>query len=107
VSHEKAPPNPRIPAHEPGDAVASTRDPLLHELLIHPGGAVRLAAALIGRPDVDQQRVIALGLARRGPLAPRVVPASRDPEHAAEAPEPELGPVSRDEVELHFWSSAK
>ena len=50
--------------------------------------ACRLAR--VGRADVHEQRVVALGLARRGPPGPGVEAAARDAEHATEAPEAEL-----------------
>ena len=62
---------------------------------------------MIGRADVHEQGVVALGLARRGPPRPGIEAAARDAEHATEAPQRGTRPVGGDEVELHFWSSAK
>lgn len=94
-------------APEPGDPVPATDDALVDQLLLDPQRAVGVAPRLIGGTDVDQQGVVALLAARGGPPAPGIVPTSRDAQHRAEAPEAELGLMGRDEVELHFWSSAK
>ena len=48
-----------VPAHEPGDAVAATGNALVPELLMDSGRAIRLAPALIGGENVDEQGVLA------------------------------------------------
>jgi hypothetical protein len=53
-----------FPAHEPGDAVATTRNALVPELLMDPGRAIRLAPALIGRANVHEHA--SLRSSRRG-----------------------------------------
>jgi len=68
---------------------------------------VRRLAGGVGRVDVHEQGVVALGLAGCRPPRPPVEAAGRDPEHATEAAHAELGAVGGNEVELHFWSSAK
>jgi hypothetical protein len=94
-------------AHEPGDAVPTAGDALVDQLLVDARRAVGLAPARIGRADMDQQGRVAFVAAGCGAMAPGVVPTPRDPQHAAQGPEPKFRAVSRDEVELHCWSSAK
>src|SRR6266545_3934827 len=63
--------------------------------------------ALRAQLIVNAGRVVTLGLAGCPAGGPGVEAAARHAEHATEAPEPKLLAVGRDEVELHFWSSAK
>ena len=96
-----------LAAHEARDAMAAGRNALGLELVVDAWRPVRPPAGGVGRPDVHEQGVVALGLAGRRPPRPPVEPAGRDPKYATEAPYAELGAVGGDEVELHFWSSAK
>jgi hypothetical protein len=71
------------------------------------GRPIRPTARRIRRPDVDHERVVALGLARPGAPHPSVEAAGGHVEHPTEGPLAKVDAVSRDEVELHVWSSAK
>jgi hypothetical protein len=93
--------------HEAGDAVPARRNALSPELLVNPRRAIGPAAGRVRRADVNEQSRIALGLARGRAPHPGVEAAGGDVQHPAEAPHPELGAIGGDEVELHFWSSAK
>jgi hypothetical protein len=96
-----------LAAHAPRDAMPARRDRLRLELAVNAWGPVGPAAGRMGRADVHQQGGIACGLAGRWAPHPGVEATGRDTQHATEAPHAELGAMGGDEVELHFWSSAK
>ena len=83
------------------------RDALGAELLVNARRPIGPAAGRVRRANVHEQGRVALGLARGRAPHPGVEAARRDAQHPAEAPHPKLGPIGGDEVELHFWSSAK
>jgi hypothetical protein len=87
--------------------MAAGPDALRPELVVNARCAVGAAAGHVRRPDVHQEGVVALGLARHRTPHPRIETAGGDLQHPAEAPHPELSAIGGDEVELHFWSSAK
>jgi hypothetical protein len=93
--------------HEPGDAVPPRGDALSPELLMNAGRPLGPPARGVDRPNVDEQGAIALGLARGRASDPGVEATGRDAQDPTEAPHAKLGPIRGDEVELHFWSSAK
>ena len=69
--------------------------------------AVGATAGLVRGANVHEQGVVAVGLTRRWAPDPGVEAAPRHAQHPTEAPHAKLGPIRGDEVELHFWSSAK
>jgi hypothetical protein len=98
--------DPLVP-HEARDAMAPRRHALSPKLVVNARRPIRSTAGRVRRPDVDQERVVALGLARPWAPHPGVEAAGRHAEHPTEGPHAKFGAVSRDEVELHRWSSAK
>lgn len=87
--------------------MAAGADPLGPQLLVNARCPVGPAAGGMRRADLHEQGGVALGLMRGRPPHPGVEAARGNAEHPAEAAHPELGPIRGDEVELHFWSSAK
>ena len=87
--------------------MAAGSDALGPELLVNARRPIGPPAGPVGRADVHEQGVVALGLARGRTPHPGVEAAGGDAQHPAEAAHPELGPIGGDEVKFHFWSSAK
>ena len=93
--------------HQLGHGVAAARHLLGHQLDVHPGSAVRLAAGLVDRPDTSCEVNPAL-LAVTGTAVPRsVVPAARDLQRLAQGRHAVLPSILLDEGVLHFDSRAK
>jgi hypothetical protein len=82
-------------------------DALSPELLVNARRAIGPATGHVGRANVNEQGRVALGLPRGRAPHPSIEAARGDAQHSAEAPHAKLGPIGGDEVELHFWSSAK
>jgi hypothetical protein len=83
------------------------RDAVGAELLVNARRSIGAAAGHVRRANVNEQGRVALSLARGWAPEPGVETARGDAQDSAEAPHAELGPIGGDEVELHFWSSAK
>lgn len=94
-------------AHQPRDALSARVKALLAQLHEHARASVRASTLSVRDHDLGAELSITKRVLREPSLLPRVVPATRDTEHAAQQSDVMASLLCADEGELHLLSRAK
>jgi len=89
-------------SHESRDPLAAHQDAFVGQLRLDPGSSAGSPSGFMDRPNPPGQGSVRLGPGQRNPLAPRVVSARGDAEHARHGRNAKLGPVRAHEPEDLF-----
>ena len=85
--------------HQTSDALAAVRLPMIAQLSMNAGCAIRLARTGVHRLDALQQNPISLGMCRWRPVQPRIEASLQHAEHARHRDNGECGLVRAHEPE--------